>query len=34
VVGGNKAQVQAWFRDPPAGKATNLSNAIEMTYLP
>jgi subtilisin-like proprotein convertase family protein len=31
---GNKAQVQAWFRDPPAGKSTNLSNAIEMTYLP
>ncbi|MCY3001181.1 MAG: proprotein convertase P-domain-containing protein [Planctomycetota bacterium] len=31
---GNKAQLQAWFRDPPAGKATNLSNAIEMTYLP
>ncbi|NUP96501.1 MAG: hypothetical protein HUU28_10100 [Planctomycetaceae bacterium] len=31
---GNKVQVQAWFRDPPAGKATNLSNAIEMTYAP
>jgi hypothetical protein len=34
LVGGNKVQVQAWFRDPPAGKATNLSNAIEMTYVP
>ncbi len=31
---GNQAWAQAWFRDPPAGKATNLSNAIEMTYLP
>ncbi len=31
---GNLAQVQAWFRDPPAGKSTNLSNAIEMTYVP
>jgi subtilisin-like proprotein convertase family protein len=31
---GNKVQVQAWFRDPPAGKATNLSNAIELTYVP
>ncbi|NUP96695.1 MAG: hypothetical protein HUU28_11080 [Planctomycetaceae bacterium] len=31
---GDTVQVQAWFRDPPAGKATNLSDAIEMTYLP
>ena len=31
---GDTVQVQAWFRDPPAGKSTNLSNAIEMTYLP
>ena len=31
---GAVVQVQAWFRDPPAGKATNLSDAIEMTYLP
>jgi len=22
------------FRDPPAGKSTNLSNGIEMTYVP
>ncbi|MCY3001537.1 MAG: hypothetical protein NTV21_07015 [Planctomycetota bacterium] len=31
---GNKAQLQAWFRDPPAGKATNLSNGVELTYVP
>ncbi|MCY3003586.1 MAG: hypothetical protein NTV21_17460 [Planctomycetota bacterium] len=31
---GDVVQVQAWFRDPPAGKATNLSDAIEMTYQP
>ena len=31
---GDVVQVQAWFRDPPAGKATNLSDAIEMTYVP
>ena len=31
---GDTVQVQAWFRDPPAGKSTNLSNAIEMTYVP
>ena len=31
---GDVVQVQAWFRDPPAGKSTNLSDAIEMTYLP
>ena len=32
-VGGN-VYVQAWFRDPPAPKSTNLSNAVEMTYVP
>jgi subtilisin-like proprotein convertase family protein len=31
---GNKAYVQAWFRDPPAVKTTNLSNGLEMTYVP
>jgi Tol biopolymer transport system component len=31
---GNKAYVQAWFRDPPAPKTTNLSNALELTYQP
>jgi hypothetical protein len=31
---GDKVYAQAWFRDPPAAKTTNLSNAIEMTYQP
>ncbi len=31
---GSKAYVQAWYRDPPAPKTTNLSNALELTYLP
>ncbi len=31
---GNKAFVQAWFRDPPAPKTTHLSNAVELTYQP
>jgi hypothetical protein len=31
---GAKVYVQAWFRDPVAVKSTNLSNALEMTYLP
>ena len=31
---GNKADAQAWFRDPPAPRTTNLSNGIEMTYVP
>jgi hypothetical protein len=31
---GNKAYVQAWFRDPPAVKTTNLSDAVEITYVP
>ncbi len=31
---GNKVYAQAWFRDPPAPKTTNLSDAIEMTYQP
>jgi hypothetical protein len=31
---GDKVYVQAWFRDPLAVKSTNLSNAIELTYLP
>ena len=25
---------QGWFRDPPAPKTTNLSNGLEMTYVP
>jgi hypothetical protein len=31
---GAKVYAQAWFRDPPAPKSTNLSNALEMTYVP
>jgi len=31
---GAKVYVQAWFRDPPAPKTTNLSNAVELTYVP
>jgi Tol biopolymer transport system component len=31
---GAKVYVQAWFRDPPAVKATNLSDALQMTYQP
>ena len=31
---GEKAWVQAWFRDPTAVKTTNLSNAVELTYQP
>jgi hypothetical protein len=27
-------RAQAWFRDPPAPGATNLSNAIQFTTLP
>ena len=31
---GDKVFAQAWFRDPPASKTTNLSDAVEMTYVP
>jgi hypothetical protein len=31
---GDRVYIQAWFRDPPAVKSTNLSNAVEMTYEP
>jgi hypothetical protein len=31
---GAKAYVQGWFRDPPASKTTNLSDAVELTYVP
>jgi hypothetical protein len=31
---GDKVYVQAWYRDPPAPKTTNLSDALEMTMLP
>ena len=31
---GDKVFVQAWFRDPPAPKTTNLSDAVELTVQP
>jgi hypothetical protein len=31
---GQHAYVQAWFRDPPACKTTNLSDAVDLTYVP
>jgi subtilisin-like proprotein convertase family protein len=31
---GAKVYAQAWFRDPPAPKTTNLSDALEMTVQP
>jgi hypothetical protein len=31
---GNSVFVQAWYRDPPAVKTTNLSNAVKMTFVP
>jgi len=31
---GDKAYAQAWYRDPPASRTTNLSDAVEMTLAP
>ena len=31
---GAKLFAQAWYRDPPAPKSTNLSDALELTFLP
>jgi hypothetical protein len=31
---GQKVYVQAWYRDPPASKTTNLSDALELTVQP
>jgi hypothetical protein len=31
---GGKVYAQAWYRDPPAPKTTNLSDALELTYVP
>jgi hypothetical protein len=31
---GDKVYAQAWYRDPPAPKTTNLSDAVELTYVP
>ncbi len=31
---GDKAFAQGWYRDPSTSKTTNLSNALELTYVP
>jgi hypothetical protein len=31
---GDNVYVQGWFRDPPACKTTNMTDAVELTYLP
>src|SRR5262249_10035720 len=31
---GAKVFLQGWYRDPPTGKHTNLSDALELTYVP
>jgi hypothetical protein len=31
---GEKVYVQGWYRDPPAVKTTNLTDGLELTYLP
>jgi subtilisin-like proprotein convertase family protein len=31
---GNHVYVQGWYRDPPAPKTTNLTNALDMTMTP
>ncbi len=31
---GDTIWVQAWFRDPPSPKTTNLSNGLEFTLQP
>jgi hypothetical protein len=31
---GAKAYAQTWYRDPPAAKTTNLSDAVELTFQP
>jgi hypothetical protein len=34
VVAGSILDTQAWFRDPPAVKTTNLSNGLEFAVFP
>ncbi len=34
LVAGNKVYAQTWYRDPPAVKTTNLTNALELTVIP
>jgi hypothetical protein len=31
---GAKVYAQGWYRDPPACKTTNMSDAVELTYVP
>jgi sugar lactone lactonase YvrE len=31
---GSNVHLQAWYRDPPAPKSTNLSNALQLFYVP
>ena len=31
---GQNVFVQAWYRDPPVPKTTNLSHAVHMVYVP
>jgi len=31
---GDKLYVQGWYRDPPASKTTNLTDAVELTFVP
>jgi hypothetical protein len=33
-IAGEGVYAQAWYRDPPAPKTTNLSDAVQMTYVP
>jgi hypothetical protein len=33
-IAGRKVFVQGWYRDPPAQKVSQMSNAVELTYLP
>lgn len=33
-VSGAKVYAQGWYRDPPSAKTTNLTDAIELTYVP
>ena len=34
VVSGLAFNAQGWFRDPPAPKATNLTNGVNVTFCP
>ena len=34
IASGSSVYAQAWFRDPPASKSTNLSDALQLTLAP